>query len=249
MSGSAGKPPVNAPVVNDLGQQIGFPVPNWTARPRPPRAALEGRFVRIEMLDAERHASDLFAANAQDREGRIWTYLPYGPYDDEKVYRDWVAAMAKSEDPLFHAIIDKATGKASGVASYLRIEPAIGVIEVGHINYAPALQRTAAATEAMYLLMKRVFDELGYRRYEWKCDALNGPSQAAAGRLGFIYEGTFWQATIYKGRNRDTAWYSIIDKDWPKIRAVYEAWLAPDNFDAAGKARQRLSFMMESALA
>jgi RimJ/RimL family protein N-acetyltransferase len=241
MSGSAGKPPVNAPVVNDLGQQIGFPVPNWTARPRPPRAALEGRFVRIEMLDAERHASDLFAANAEDREGRIWTYLPYGPYDDEKVYRDWVAAMAKSEDPLFHAIIDKATGKASGVASYLRIEPAIGVIEVGHINYAPALQRTAAATEAMYLLMKRVFDELGYRRYEWKCDALNGPSQAAAGRLGFIYEGTFWQATIYKGRNRDTAWYGMTDRDWPAVKAGFEAWLDPTNFDAEGRQKRSLT--------
>jgi len=185
MSGSGDKSLVNAPVVNALGQQIGFPVPDWTARPRPPRTPLDGHFVRIEMLDAERHASDLFAANARDREGRIWTYLPYGPYDDEKVYRDWVAAMAKSEDPLFHAIIDKATGKASGVASYLRIEPAIGVIEVGHINYAPALQRTAAATEAMYLLMKRVFDELGYRRYEWKCDALNGPSQAAGRAPGF----------------------------------------------------------------
>jgi RimJ/RimL family protein N-acetyltransferase len=135
-----------------------------------------------------------------------------------------------------------------GVASYLRIDAPVGVIEVGHINYAPALQRTAAATEAMYLLMKRVFDELGYRRYEWKCDALNAPSRAAAERLGFTYEGIFRQATIYKGRNRDTAWYAIIDKDWPKIRAVYEAWLAPGNFDQGGKPRQRLSEMMKAAL-
>jgi len=233
---------------NDLGQKIGFAVPGWTARPRPPRDSMVGRFVRLEALDADKHAADLFAANSADKENRIWTYLPYGPYPDIGPYRDWVATMAKSEDPLFHAIVDKASGKAVGVASYLRIDPAVGVIEVGHINYAPALQRSSGATEAMYLMMKRVFDELGYRRYEWKCDALNAPSQSAAGRLGFIYEGTFWQATIYKGRNRDTAWYSIIDKDWPKIRAVYEAWLAPENFDTAGNPRQRLSLMMQTAL-
>ncbi len=234
---------------NALGQAIGFPVPNWSARPKPPRASLQGRFARIEMLDADAHAAQLYAANAADREGRIWTYLPYGPYTEESVYRDWVAGMAKSEDPLFHAIIDQASGKAVGVASYLRIDAPVGVIEVGHINYAPALQRTAAASEAMYLLMKRVFDELGYRRYEWKCDALNAPSRAAAERLGFTYEGLFRQATIYKGRNRDTAWYAIIDKDWPKIRAVYEAWLAPGNFDGGGKPRRRLSEMMKAALA
>lgn len=235
--------------INELGQKIGFAVPDWTPRSRPSRTPIEGRFVRLEMLDTDRHAAALFAANSADQENRIWTYMPYGPFHDESAYHDWVGQMAKSDDPLFHAIIDKASGKAVGVASYLRIEPAIGVIEVGHINYAPALQRSTGATEAMYLLMKRVFDELGYRRYEWKCDALNAPSQAAAGRLGFIYEGTFWQATIYKGRNRDTAWYSIIDKDWPKIRAVFEAWLAPENFDAAGKPRRRLSLMMLSALA
>lgn len=234
---------------NALGQEIGFPVPNWSARPKPPRAPLQGRFARIEMLDADAHAAQLYAANAADLEGRIWTYLPYGPYAEESVYRDWVAGMSKSEDPLFHAIIDQASGKAVGVASYLRIDAPVGVIEVGHINYAPVLQRTAAASEAMYLLMKRVFDELGYRRYEWKCDALNAPSRAAAERLGFAYEGLFRQATIYKGRNRDTAWYAIIDKDWPKIRAVYEAWLAPGNFDSNHKPKQRLSEMMKAALA
>jgi RimJ/RimL family protein N-acetyltransferase len=142
---------------------------------------------------------------------------------------------------LFFTIIDKASGKAVGVASFLRIDPKMGVIEVGHINYAPALQRTPQATEAMYLMMKRVFDELGYRRYEWKCDALNAPSYRAAERLGFVYEGTFRQATIYKGRNRDTAWYAIIDKDWPKLKAAYEEWLSPQNFDAAGQQRNKLS--------
>ena len=229
---------------NHLGQPIGFPLPHWNPRPRPPRAAMEGRFSRIEMLDAERHAAQLHAANSLDREGRIWTYLPYGPYAEEAPYRDWVANMAKSEDPLFHAILDRQSGKALGVASYLRIEAPVGVIEVGHINYSPALQRTAAATEAMFLMMRRVFDELGYRRYEWKCDALNAPSRLAAERLGFRFEGIFRQATIYKGRNRDTAWYAIIDQDWPKLRAVYEEWLAPQNFDAAGRPKQRLSEMM-----
>jgi RimJ/RimL family protein N-acetyltransferase len=229
---------------NHLGQPIGFPLPQWNPRPRPPRAAMEGRFSRIEMLDAERHAAQLHAANSLDREGRIWTYMPYGPYAEEAPYLDWVANMAKSEDPLFHAILDRQSGKALGVASYLRIDAPVGVIEVGHINYSPALQRTAAATEAMFLMMRRVFDELGYRRYEWKCDALNAPSRLAAERLGFRFEGIFRQATIYKGRNRDTAWYAIIDQDWPKLRAVYEEWLAPQNFDAAGRPKQRLSEMM-----
>ncbi len=233
---------------NHLGQPIGFPVPNWTARPKPPRAAIDGRLVRIEMLDAARHAADLFAANSADKEGRNWTYMPYGPYSEEAPYRDWVGQMAQSEDPLFHAIVDVASNKAVGVASYLRIDAPVGVIEVGHINYSPALQRTAGATEAMFLLMRRVFDELGYRRYEWKCDALNAPSRAAAERLGFVYEGTFRQAMMYKGRNRDTAWYSIIDKDWPKIRAVYESWLAAENFDGDGRPRRRLSELMKSAL-
>jgi len=149
------------------------------------------------------------------------------------------------EDPLFHAIVERKTGEAVGVASYLRIDPANGVIEVGHINYSPLLQRTRAATEAMFLMMRRVFDELGYRRYEWKCDALNAPSRAAAGRYGFRFEGIFRQATVYKGRNRDTAWYAIIDKDWPALKAAYERWLAPENFDAEGRQRVRLAALVE----
>jgi RimJ/RimL family protein N-acetyltransferase len=147
----------------------------------------------------------------------------------------------RGDDPLFHAILDGGTGRAVGVASYLRIDPPVGVIEVGHINYSPALQGTTAATEAMYLMMRRVFDELGYRRYEWKCDALNAPSRAAAERLGFVFEGIFRQATIYKGRNRDTAWYSIVDGEWPRLRDAFERWLDPANFDAQGRQRQRLS--------
>ncbi len=225
---------------NELGQPIGFPVPDWTARPRPPREAMDGRYVRLEPVMVERHAADLFEAFSADLEGRIWTYLPYGPFASLDETAQWMARTCLGDDPLFHAIVDKATGKAPGVASYLRIEPAVGVIEVGHINYAPALQKTRGATEAMYLMMARVFDELGYRRYEWKCDALNAPSRAAAERLGFSYEGLFRQATMYKGRNRDTAWYSIIGTEWPRIKAALEAWLDPANFDSDGRQKQPL---------
>ncbi len=226
---------------NALGQPIGDPLPNWTARRRPPRTQMQGRTCRLEVLDAARHAADLHAANMQDVDGRIWTYMGYGPFDNEDDYRAWVAKDASGDDPLFHAIIDTVTDKAIGVASYLRISPDIGSIEVGHINYAPALQRTVAATEAMYLMMARAFDELGYRRYEWKCDNANEKSRNAAVRLGFTFEGVFRQCTIYKGRNRDTAWFSIIDSEWPRIRAAFEAYLAPSNFDADGKQKQSLS--------
>jgi len=227
--------------VNHLGQPIGFALPGWSARPRPPRTTMEGRFCRIEPIDVDRHAADLHAANLEDKEGRNWTYLAYGPIATLDEYRDWMRKTCLGDDPLFHAVIDLKSGCAVGVASYLRIDPAPGVIEVGHINYAPPLQRTVAATEAMFLMMRRVFDELGYRRYEWKCDAVNAPSRAAALRLGFQYEGIFRQATVYKSRNRDTAWYAIIDCDWPALKARYERWLDPANFDAAGRQRRKLS--------
>lgn len=224
-------------------QPTGFPLPDWTPRPPPPRTPVEGRFARVEPLDAARHAADLFAANSAD-DGRMWTYMGYGPFASPTDYRAWAEVLAKSDDPLFHAIVDLSTRRALGVASYLRIEPAVGVIEVGHIALSPALQRTAAATEAMWLMMRRVFDELGYRRYEWKCDALNAPSRRAAARLGFTYEGTFRQATIYKGRNRDTAWFSVIDKEWPAIDAAFRAWLDPSNFDASGRQQRSLGDLM-----
>ena len=223
---------------------IGHPVPGWTARPRPPRTPIEGRFCRIEILDPRTHAADLHAANQLDADGRNWTYLGYGPFEREADYRAWADSVAAADDPLFHAIIDRDTGKAVGVASLMRIDAASGVIETGHLNYSPLLQRRPAATEAMFLLMRRVFNELGYRRYEWKCDALNAPSRAAAERLGFTYEGLFRQATIYKGRNRDTAWFSILDGEWPALKRAYEAWLSPANFDASGTQRQSLSQLM-----
>jgi RimJ/RimL family protein N-acetyltransferase len=226
---------------NELGQAIGEPVPEWVARQRPPRLALAGTYCIVEPLDAARHAVDLHAAYQADETGRLWTYLPYGPFADEHSYRAWATQAVPSEDPLFHAIVDRASGRALGIAAYLRIDPGNGVIEVGHIVMSPALQRSVVATEAMYLLARRAFDELGYRRYEWKCDALNAPSRAAAQRLGFRYEGCFRQAIVYKGRNRDTAWFAITDRDWPSLRGCFERWLDLANFDEAGQQRMSLS--------
>ncbi|HEY3911208.1 MAG TPA: GNAT family protein [Stellaceae bacterium] len=233
------------PRTNEFGQPIGAALPGWSARPLPPRSPIEGRFCRVEPLDLERHAAELFAANSEDAEGRNWTYLPYGPFASLEVFRQWVEAACRTADPLRHAIIDRRTGKAVGIASLMRIDAAAGVIEVGGITYSPRLQRRPAATEAMYLLMRRVFDELGYRRYEWKCDALNAPSRAAAQRLGFRYEGLFRQATVYKERNRDTAWFSIIDREWPALRAAFERWLDPANFDGEGRQRASLASFRE----
>jgi len=233
---------------NSLDQPIGEPLPDWQGVARPPRTPIDGRFVRIEPLDVEKHLRDLFEATAADKEGRLWTYLFVGPYDSESEMREWLEPAARSEDPLYYALVDRGTGKATGVASYLRIQPDHGVIEIGNILFSPLMQRTPAATEAMYLLMSRVFDELGYRRYEWKCDSLNASSRKAAERLGFQYDGLFRQAIVYKGRNRDTAWYSILDKDWPRLKTSFEKWLATDNFDNQGRQRRRLqAFLDETA--
>lgn len=225
---------------NPLGQPIGSPLPDWTPPPFPPRETLAGRFCRVEPLVPELHAADLFTANALDTAGRNWTYLFVGPFATLETYRDWLHSVRSSDDPMFFTIVDQASGKAVGVASYLRITPASGFIEVGNINFSPLLQRTPGATEAMYLMMKQVF-ALGYRRYEWKCDSLNAPSRAAAQRLGFSYEGIFRQATVYKGRSRDTAWFSVIDAEWPALEEAFLRWLDPANFDAEGKQYVSLS--------
>jgi len=202
---------------------------------------MEGRYCRVEPVDPGRDAVDLYAAYQLDKEGRNWTYLPHGPYSRFEDYLKYLERAAASDDPFVHCVIERSSGRAVGVASYMRIDAAAGVIEVGGINYSPLLQRTPAATEAMYMMMRRVFDELGYRRYEWKCDALNARSRAAATRLGFQYEGLFRQATVYKGRNRDTCWFSILDREWPALKQAFERWLDPANFDAAGQQRQNLS--------
>jgi len=226
---------------NHLGQPVGVAVKDWEPRPRPPRSPMQGRSCTVLPLDPERDAAQLFAAYAEDTDGRMWTYLPRGPYTAMSDYRAYADGACRSDDPLVHAIVDSISGEAVGTASYMRIEPADGVIEVGSITYSPRLQRTPAGTEAMYLMMRRVFDELGYRRYEWKCNVLNAPSRAAALRLGFRYEGLFRQAQITRGRNRDTAWYSVIDSEWPALRAAFEAWLDPANFDADGRQRRSLA--------
>lgn len=224
--------------VNELGQPVGAPLTIALPRPRPPRTPMRGRWCDVVPLDPDAHAKALHDAYAADTEGRIWTYLPKGPFADLAAYRAWMDETCLTDDPLFHTIL--VDGHPLGVASLMRIDPAHGVIEVGNINFSPALSRTRAATEAMFLMMARAFDELGYRRYEWKCDALNAPSRHAALRLGFTYEGTFRQATTYKGRNRDTAWYAITDGDWPDLKAGFVAWLDPANFDAMGRQRARL---------
>jgi RimJ/RimL family protein N-acetyltransferase len=226
---------------------IGAAVPGWTPRPRPPRTAMEGRFCRVEPIEPARHGPALFAANRHDQEGRNWTYLVQEPFADYPSYLAWLESAAAGEDPLFHAIVDRQSGSAVGIAAYMRIDPENGVIEVGNINYSPLLQKRPAATEAMFLMMRRAFAELGYRRYEWKCDALNAASRAAALRLGFRYEGLFRQATVYKGRNRDTAWFSIIDSEWPALPGAYAAWLTPENFDAAGRQRIGLARIIAQA--
>ncbi len=223
---------------NSFGQPIGELVKSWTAPPHPPVTTLEGHFARLEPLDRSLHGRALFEAYAAD-DGRLWTYLPYGPFPNYEDFEAHIDHLAGRDDPQFYAIIDRASGRPLGVASYLRIDPANGVIEVGHLAYAPALQRTATATDAMYLMARYAFD-LGYRRYEWKCDSLNHPSRAAAERLGFQYEGTFRQAVVYKGRNRDTDWLSILDSEWPALRASFERWLDPANFDADGAQRTLL---------
>jgi RimJ/RimL family protein N-acetyltransferase len=232
---------------NHLGQPIGFEVPDWTPPPPPPREAMQGRYCRVEPLDIDRHIGELYGANANDREGRMWTYLAIGPFTRIDDYRTWYAARVANDDPLFHAIVDAASGRAVGVASYLRIDPPAGSIEVGHLAFSPLIQRTPAATEAMFLMMQRAFT-LGYRRYEWKCDALNAPSRAAAQRLGLSYEGVFRQATVYKGRNRDTAWYAAIDSEWPALEAAFSTWLDPANFNEHGQQRKRLSELTQPIL-
>jgi RimJ/RimL family protein N-acetyltransferase len=225
---------------NHQGQPVGLPVPDWTPPALPSREPMEGVYCRLEPLDPGRHAHSLHEANELDADGRNWTYLPYGPFDNFDEYEAWFVESALGRDPLFFAVIDKASERAVGVASYLRIDPRHGSIEVGHLNFSPLLQRTPAATEAMFLMMHRAFD-LGYRRYEWKCHALNAPSRLAAQRLGLSFEGVFRQAAVVKGRNRDTAWYAAIDQEWPALKSAFSQWLDPSNFDESGRQKMALS--------
>lgn len=226
--------------INEFGQPIGYPVPGWASVAPPDAAALPGRYCTLELLDPDRHAADLYSAYAVAPDARDWTYLPYGPFPTLAAYRDWATAASKSRDPRHYAVIDNASHRAVGTLSLMRHDPANGVIEVGNVVFSRSLQRTPISTEAQFLFMRYVFDELGYRRYEWKCDNLNEPSRKSAERLGFTYEGTFLQAVVYKGRNRDTAWYAITDQRWPTVRDAFEKWLQPSNFDSDGRQRDPL---------
>ncbi|RLJ59408.1 RimJ/RimL family protein N-acetyltransferase [Litoreibacter meonggei] len=208
------------------------PLASWVAPQRPDASVLEGQYVRLERFAPDRHAADLHRANSAN--DAIWDYLPYGPFASAAAYHRWARDVTRGDDPFFYAINPHATGRFSGVASYLRISPEVGSIEVGHINFSSELQRTVAATEAIFLMMQWAF-EAGYRRFEWKCDAANLGSRRAAQRYGFSYEGVFRQASIVKGRNRDTAWFACIDAEWPALKEAFTAWLAPSNFDADGR--------------
>lgn len=218
-----------------------------TPAPRPGRTTLAGRFVDIVPFDLAAHGRDIHDASSGAENEGLWPYLWQGPFADFESFSAHYAEAAKKDDPLLYAIIDKATGRAVGHAALMRIVPNDRVVEVGNILYTPPMQRTAGATEAMYLLARHVFDDLGYRRYEWKCNDLNAPSRRAARRYGFRYEGTFRQHMIVKGRNRDTAWFSMLDREWPRVKAGFEAWLDPANFDAEGRQKTSLDCAAESA--
>jgi RimJ/RimL family protein N-acetyltransferase len=222
----------------DQSQPLGPLVAAHAAR-RPERTTLRGHTVTLVPLEAEAHADALFRRANGGKNDRAWTYLPYGPYEDPAVFKASIAAKAQSNDALFFAILDNSTGEAVGHQAFHRIEPAHRVIEIGHILYTPEMQRTIGATEAQYLFAAYVFGALGYRRYEWRCDDFNAPSKRAAARFGFTFEGVFRQHMIVKGRNRDTAWFSMLDSEWPACGAAFERWLDPANFDAEG--RQKVS--------
>jgi RimJ/RimL family protein N-acetyltransferase len=218
-------------------QPLGPSVPAGPAL-RPSAAVLEGQFGRLEKLDPTRHRDDLWRAIAGH--DHIWTYMSYGPFVDADTFNGWLVARAPLTDPFVYAVVSRA-GRAVGILTLRDIRPEMRAIEVGHVVYCPELQGNRLGTEAQYLLARYVFEELGYRRYEWRCNALNAASRRAAERLGFIFEGTFRQHMIVKGRSRDTAWYAMIDSEWPSRKHAFERWLAPDNFAADGRQRTRLS--------
>ncbi len=217
--------------VNEFGQPVGDDLVGWDQPELPPATELTGRTVRLEPLSWPRHGQELFDVFS-DAPDSLWTYMPFGPFHRVDELEATIEAMIGYPDWVPYAIV--VDGQALGFASYLRAQPGDGVIEIGAIAFSPPLQKTTAATESLYLMIRNVF-ELGYRRCEWKCDDLNAPSRSAGRRLGFRYEGTFRQATHYKGRNRDTAWFAMTDTDWPRLDAAFRAWLSPENFDDSGR--------------
>lgn len=232
-------------------EQALFPIGpkvDTTPAPRPERVTLSGRYVDIVPFDPAAHSADLYARSHGDDKERLWAYLGSAPFASEEAFKAHYAAAALRDDPLMFAIIDKASGRAVGHATYMRIDPPNRVIEVGNILYTPEMMRTQGGTEAMYLMARHVFETLGYRRYEWKCNALNAPSRRAAARYGFQYEGVFRNHMIVKGRNRDTAWFSMLAEEWPQRAVAFEAWLSPGNFDGEGQQRVSLSVLNADTL-
>lgn len=227
-------------------RSLGTPVERGPA-PRPARTVLEGRLIDVRPFDVDLHAAELFARSHGRAElEALWDYLPVPPFANAETFARHYGEAAQKADPLLFALVDKASGRPVGHAAYMRIDPGHRTIEVGNILFTPAIQRSVAATEAMYLMARHVFEDLGYRRYEWKCNALNGPSRRAAERLGFTFEGIFRQHMIVKGHNRDTAWFSLLDGEWPKAKAAFEAWLAPENFSQDGTQKRRLEQIRNS---
>ncbi len=235
--------------INQYGQPIGQAMDNWQPGTCPAPVTLTGQYCQLQPLDAERHAQELYQAfHGSDDSNRLWTYLAAGPFDSFEQFQPFITTAARSHDPLHFAVTDNKTGKAMGTLSLMRTDAGNRVVEVGHVMFSPQLQRTPLSTEAQFLLMRYVFDTLGYRRYEWKCDHLNSPSRQAALRLGFSFEGIFRQAVVYKGRSRDTAWFSVIDSEWQRLSQAFSHWLATENFDSQGRQRYPLSHFQSAVL-
>ena len=234
----------NQPAHSRTRRVSGEPVAVELPRPAPTRAPIAGRTVTMEPLDPSRHGPELYPLlHGDERRERVWDHLPYGSFPDEAAYLAWLAEVAPRDDPLFFAVRTHARGRTEGVATLMEIRPGSGVIEIGHINLSPALQNSVEATEALYLLMRHAMTDLGYRRLEWKCNALNAGSRRAATRLGFSFEGIFYRHSVPKGHNRDTAWFSILDDEWPAIDEHFRSWLDPSNFDADGRQMRSLGEM------
>jgi RimJ/RimL family protein N-acetyltransferase len=232
----------------ETGLPIGPKLANPSPARRPERIVLEGRFCRLEPLDAGRHGDELYRASTPSDAAARFLYLPVAAHSTRAYFDAWITSRAVSPDPLYFAVIDKRSGRSEGRQSLMRIDPASQCIEIGDIYWGPAISQSQVTTEANYLFAKYAFETLGYRRYEWKCNALNMPSRRAAERFGFTYEGLFRRATIVRGRSRDTTWYSMIGDEWPGLKSAYERWLDPSNFDSAGKQRQRLGDLTSAAL-
>ena len=228
---------------NQYGQMVGDDLPGWTPRLFPQKITLNGSYCRLEPVSIEKHAQDLYEAHNLPDDGKLWTFLQHHQPAGQAEFLSYMRELSASNDPLHFAVIDRKSNKALGSLALMRIDAASGVVEIGHVNYSLSLQKTIPATEAIYLLLRYIYEDLGYRRCEWKCDNFNEASKKTALRFGFSFEGVFRQAVITKGRNRDTAWFASIDQDWPALKRGFESWLDASNFDAKGQQKRKLGFL------